>query len=517
MLSKIYSAGLIGIDAYIVQVEVDLSPGLANWCTVGLPESSVRESRDRVIAAIRNSGYSFERRRITICLGPADIKKEGTAYDLPIAIGLLISSEKISPEPFSKTLLLGELSLEGEVKPVPGILSIALAAKKEGFQSLIVSHANRAEASLVKELTVYGVRCLADVVQHATGERPLGSVPSDTTLQSSPAEESAETPTFTLDFSEIKGQAQTKRALEVAAAGGHHILMIGPPGSGKTMLAQRLPTILPPMGFEEAIETTRIYSVTGGLNGSGPLLRDRPFRSPHHTISSAGLAGGGTHPRPGEVSLAHHGVLFLDELPEFPKNVIEVLRQPLEAGHVTIARALSTITYPARFMLVAAMNPCRCGHLGSPLRECLCSESSLHHYRARISGPLLDRLDIQIHVPPVRFGELMTQVESEPSHRIRERVLAARHIQEERFLGTRIRNNAQMSGRLLRKHCPIDEEGVRLMEKAVEKLCLSARAYDRILKVARTIADLEKSVPIKPEHLAEAIHYRSLDRRQSVN
>lgn len=397
MLSKVFSAGLLGIEGYLVDVEVDIAQGLANWNTVGLPESSVRESRDRVIAAIKNSGYSFEKRKITINLAPADIKKEGTAFDLPIAIGLIASSELIPIDALKDHLLVGELSLHGEIKSVSGALSIALLAKRKKIRRLILPEQNVPEASMVRGLDLLGVRHLSDVVCHFTGEKPLQPAPASI----SDIDDSADFDNA-LDFSEIKGQAQAKRAIEVAAAGGHNLLMIGPPGSGKTMLAQRLPTILPPMSFDEALETTQVYSIVGMLEKGRPLLTRRPFRSPHHTISGAGLAGGGSHPRPGEVSLSHHGVLFLDELPEFQKNVLEILRQPIEAGKVTIARALSTMTFPARFTLIASMNPCRCGFRGSGIRECTCTVSDLRLYRNRLSGPLLDRIDIQISSLPSR-------------------------------------------------------------------------------------------------------------------
>lgn len=503
MLSRVYSAGLLGVDAYPVEVEVDIALGLAKWNTVGLPESTVRESQDRVIGAIKNSGYDFHRRRITINLAPADIKKEGTALDLPIAVGLLASSELIGKETLGKTLILGELSLHGEVKPIRGALSTALMAKKKKFAGIILPEKNAEEAAVVEGPPVFGVRTFSDVVCHFTGEKPLLPTPSPSPSAHHPAASS-------VDFSEIRGQIHAKRALEVAAAGGHNLLMIGPPGAGKTMLAQRLPTILPPMEFEESLETSQVYSVAGLSNGNGPLLRERPFRAPHHTISDAGLAGGGTHPRPGEVSLAHNGVLFLDELTEFKKNVLEILRQPLESGVMTIARALTSISYPARVMLVASMNPCRCGFLGS--QECICTPQQIRLYRTRLSGPLVDRIDIQLEVPPVKCRELFELKEGEPSAAIREKVQKARAVQKRRFRKTKTPCNARMTGRMIRHFCALDSACTHLLGQAVEKLGLSARAYDRILKVARTIADLAGFDSIRPEHLGEAIGYRSLDR-----
>ncbi len=512
MLSKVHSAGLLGIDGYLVDVEVDIAVGLANWTTVGLPESSVRESRDRVIAAIRNSGYSFERRRITINLAPANVRKEGTGFDLPIALGLLASSELIPGELLKEFLIVGELSLEGAVNPIHGALSLTLLARKKGILKMILPETNLPEASVIPDIELYGVRSLSDVVQHLTGERPLRPA-SHTTLPTHPTGESA--PSLLPDFSDVRGQSQAKRALEVAAAGSHNLLMIGPPGTGKTMIAQRLPGILPEMNLEESIETTRIYSATGLLNGQGPLIRQRPFRSPHHTISGAGLVGGGSYPRPGEVSLAHNGLLFLDEFPEFQKHVLEILRQPIESGEVTIARAETSLTYPARFMLVAAMNPCRCGFRGSPVRDCFCTAKDLHLYRTRLSGPLLDRLDIQIDIPPVKYDELTAKSDGESSARIRERVLKARQIQGDRFRKLRLYVNSQMSGKTLRRFCTLDDGSAALLAKAHATLKLSARAHDRILKVARTIADLEGSEPIRSAHIGEAIHYRSLDRNIS--
>ncbi len=506
MLSKILSAGLLGIDAYLVEVEVDIAMGLANWNTVGLPESSVRESRDRVIAAIKNSGYDFHRRRITINLAPANVKKEGTAFDLPIALGLLASSEVIPTNRLASFLMAGELSLHGEVKPIRGALSIATLAKQKKL-GLILPKINLGEATVVAGVDVYGVETLAELVTFLTGEKDLQ--PALHTAYPIPT---AHRTDYLIDFSEIRGQSHAKRALEIAAAGGHNIAMVGPPGSGKTMLAQRLPTILPEMSFEEALETTKIFSIAGELNGQGPLLQQRPFRAPHHTISTAGLAGGGSFPRPGEVSLAHNGILFLDELPEFKKDVLEILRQPLESGHVTIARAASTLTFPSRFTLVASQNPCMCGYLGSSQQSCTCTPNQVQRYRGKLSGPLLDRIDLHIEVPAVPFQELLELKEGEPSTAIRARVVQARTIQIQRLQKLKLHANAQMAGRQIRKYCPIDATGVKILEQAVKKFKFSARSFDRILKVARTISDLANSPDIKSHHLAEAIQYRSLDR-----
>jgi magnesium chelatase family protein len=506
MLAKVLSGALIGIDAYPVEVEVDIAQGLPQFATVGLPEGAVKESKDRVKSAIKNSGYEFPPRRITINLAPADIKKDGAAFDLPMAIGLLCATGVVKPK-HKRYLFMGELSLDGRIKPVRGALAVAVAARAWGIDGLILPVDNAAEGAIVDALPVYGVRDLGEVVDFLNGLTELQPFRVDVADLFSKAAAHPE------NFSEVRGQEHVKRALEVAAAGGHNLIMVGPPGSGKTMLARRLPTILPPLGFDEALETTKIHSIAGLLGGSHALVAVRPFRSPHHTISDAGLIGGGTYPRPGEVSLAHNGVLFLDELPEFKKNVLEMLRQPLEDCQVSISRAAQSLTYPAAFMLVAAMNPCPCGFAGDALRECICAPPMLQRYRSRLSGPLLDRIDLHVEVPRVLHKDLADPRDGEGSEPIRRRVEAARALQEERLAPYNLHCNAHMQSRHIRKFCAVDSDGHRLLEMVTDRLGLSARSYSRILKVARTSADLAGHEQIRQEHLAEAIQYRSLDRK----
>lgn len=507
MLAKIYSAAVLGIDAYIVEVEAHLESQLPAFSTVGLPDSAVRESRERVNAAIKNSNLPFPQKRITINLAPADVKKEGSAYDLPIAIGILAASGIVSQDHLDDYVLLGELSLDGSLRPIRGALPIAVEISKNLHKGMVVPVENASEAAMAQDIKVYPVGSLSEAVAFFNSEISIEP------FQVSLAEIFSSSRHYTIDFQDVKGQEHVKRALEVAAAGGHNIIMIGPPGSGKTMLAKRFPTILPDLTLAEALETTKIHSVAGLLPSHTPLIATRPFRSPHHTISDAGLIGGGQVPRPGEVSLAHHGVLFLDELPEFKKNVLEVMRQPLEDGVVTISRAALSLTYPAQFMLSSAMNPCPCGYATDPTHECSCTPQQIQKYLSRISGPLLDRIDIHIEVPTVKYSELSSDQVGESSKTIRMRVENAREIQLNRFKDKKhIFCNARMESKDIRQYCQIDQQGEELLKMAITKLGLSARAYDRILKVARTIADLENSETIKPQYISEAIQYRSLDR-----
>jgi len=499
----------MGIDAYLVEVETHTEGNVPYFGIVGLPDNAVKESRERVVAAIKNSGYRFVyQRRITINLAPADVKKEGSSYDLPIAIGIMSAQDDIEIAVIDKYLILGELALDGTIRPVHGSLSIAVKAREMGYEGIILPEENACEAAIgASDLKVYGMTHLTDVVNFLNGNAEFE--PTDVDINNIFMQELESS----LDFNDVKGQEHVKRSMEVAAAGGHNLIMIGPPGSGKTMLAKRFPHILPLMTIEEAIETTKIHSVAGKLTADHGLVAKRPFCSPHHTISDAALVGGGKYPRPGEVSLAHHGVLFLDEMPEFKKNVLEVLRQPMEDANVTISRAAFSLTYPANFMLVAAMNPCQCGYYGDPGRACSCAAPQIQKYRSRISGPLLDRIDIHIEVPAVNFKELSSERRGEPSKIIQDRVQAAREIQLDRYKKEKaIFCNADMTPKQIRKYCKINEQGAELLRTAIDKLGLSARAYDRILKLSRTIADLEKIESIQTAHLSEAIQYRSLDR-----
>lgn len=512
MLIKIYGAAVQGIDATLITIEVNSSKGCMFYL-VGLPDSAVKESHQRIISALQYNGYKMPTSNIIVNMAPADIKKEGSAYDLPLAVGLLGANEVISCDKFGDYMLMGELSLDGSIQPIKGALPIAILARQLGFKGLIVPKQNAREAAVVNDLEVYGVENIKEVIEFYDDKQKL-----EPTLVNTREEFFSQQSVFDFDFEDVKGQENVKRALEVAAAGGHNIIMIGAPGSGKSMMAKRLPSILPPLSLGESLETTKIHSVAGKLNKNSSLISQRPFRDPHHTISQVALVGGGSFPQPGEISLSHNGVLFLDELPEFSRNVLEVLRQPLEDRKITISRVKTTIDYPASFMLVASMNPCPCGYYNHPTKECVCSQGQVHKYLNKISGPLLDRIDIQVEIVPVPFDKISEQRKGEASINIRERVIKARQIQEKRFANHEgVYCNAQMNSKLLSLYAVPDQKGLERLKNAMDRLNLSARAYDRILKVARTIADLDNKDNIEPHHIAEAISYRNLDRENWVS
>lgn len=507
MLVKVFGAAVQGIDATIITIEVNCSRG-CKFYMVGLPDNAVKESHERIVSALQYNGYRFPTQQIVVNLAPADIRKEGSAYDLPLAVGIMAATQNVSAEKLSKYLIMGELSLDGSLQSIKGALPIAIKARELGYEGIILPKQNAREAAVVNRLTVYGAENLRDVLSFLNGETSL-----QPTIVNTREEFYSQQSSFEFDFADVKGQENVKRALEVAAAGGHNVIMIGAPGSGKSMMAKRIPSILPPLSLAESLETTKIHSVAGKLGKETSLISRRPFRSPHHTISQVAMVGGGSFPQPGEISLAHNGVLFLDELPEFNRTVLEVLRQPLEDRQISVSRARYSIDYPASFMLVASMNPCPCGYYNHPTHPCVCNPGQVQKYLSRISGPLLDRIDIQIEIIPVPFEKMSDSRQGESSASIRERVIHARQIQEHRFASHKgIYCNAQMTSRLLNQYAQPDKDGLTLLKNAMNRLNLSARAYDRILKVARTIADLEGSEQIRSQHLAEAIGYRNLDR-----